>query len=219
MTVSVQTVTVVNVIILVFYVLMALIGYYKGIVRSLTELLGSLVVGYVAWLICPVISNYIHVLPRSLIPMQNTVFASAVNQYMNELIWFIILFVVGQVIVALFGTVMKGAKDVPGIHFASGILGSLFHLCIAVVWTMAFCVILSLPMVKNGNQIIDNTLLSPIQKIVTTVAYPYMKPYIQSFSVSEFIENGNALTEKNRALITEWLESHGYQAIKDQVNQ
>ncbi|MCH4019848.1 MAG: CvpA family protein [Erysipelotrichaceae bacterium] len=201
---------IVDVVLACFYVLMFALGWQKGILRAVINLAGTLASVWIAWLLAPILSDFVHLLPRSAAAMQNTAIANAAYQFSNELIWFLIVFAALKIIFALLENIAKGIQRIPGIHMISSILGALFQTGAAIIWTLVFCVILSLPLFANGNAVIQGTLIGTVENKVSEVAGPYIEPFTRTDAFLELFQDANGLQSQQRETIRKWLQEHNY---------
>lgn len=209
-TISESLYGVISAVLIAFYILMFFLGYRKGIIRALIDLVGTVAAVWIAWMAAPAISDFAHVWPREWVPMQDTVMAGAVYQFVNELVLFIILFVLMKVMIALLENIARGIDMVPGIHFVSSLLGGVFQLAVAVLWTLIFCVILGLPVFTNGTDAVNRTLIGTVRDAAGAVSSSYIAPFMDSDAFGEFFENTGNLPEESRDAIRQWLKDHGY---------
>lgn len=211
---------VVNVIIILIAILCAYIGYREGLVSAIINLVGSIAAIYVAWLIAPILSGFVNIVPRSLAPLQdNTLMASAAYQFVNEAAWFIIAFIILKIIVFLLSMIAKDIHKIPGFHLISGITGAIFETALAIVWVLVICVVLSLPIFTNGTDVINNTWLGDIRSFVGNISEEYVEPFMNSDAFNEFIEDAENIPDEQREIIRQWLEEHGYDTSEIEVEE
>ncbi len=208
----------IDVALVLFYALMCFLGYRKGILRTVIDLVGTAAVIYLSWLLAPILSDFAHIFPSDFAPMQDTVMSSAVYQFCNELLWFLILFVILKIILALLENIAKGIQSIPGLHFISSILGGIFHVIIGLLWTLVFCIVLSLPVFEGGDAAINGTLLGTVRTAVNEIASTYVEPFMDTEAFSTLFEDATELKEDQQETIRKWLIDHGYTEEKfDQV--
>ena len=210
MTISESFFPLISVILLGFYILMFFLGYRKGIVRALIDLVGTIAAVWLSWTIAPVFSDFAHLWPREWTPLQDTAMAGAVYQFANEVFLFLLVFILLKVVIALIEYIARGIEVLPGIHMLSGILGGVFQIVVAVVWTLILTVFLSLPIFTNGNDAIDHSLLGTVRDIANVVSDEYIAPFMDSEAFGELFENAGELQDDSREAIRGWLEDHGY---------
>lgn len=89
-----------------------------------------------------------------------------------------------------------------------------------LIWMLVVCVMLSLPFVSNGEEVIEGTFLDPIRSTVNTVTNNSLKPWLESQAFDTLIHDASNLQQEQRNVIKEWLESHGYsQDALDEVSE
>ncbi len=200
----------INAAVVVFYILMFLLGYHKGILRTIINLVGTLAAVYAAWLLAPILGDFAHLFPREWTPMQGTAMSSAVYGFCNEVLWFLILYAIMKIMIALIESIAKGVQKVPGLHMLSSVAGGIFHVAIGLVWTLIFCILLELPVVRGGNEAVNHTLLGFVRDKVQETASEYVTPFMNADAFGALFSDAKNLKQEQEESIRTWLQEHGY---------
>lgn len=206
----------------VFYIWMFIHGWKRGILVSLVRFAGSLASIWAGWVASPVLAEFFSIWPKKYTPMQDTALASSVYGFVNELAWFLVIFLILQIIIGIIESLARKAQKTRGIHALSALFGGVFKLCSAAVWTIVFCAVLSLPVFANGTDVVNNTLLGTVKTKVMEVTDKYVEPYLSSDSFRKLSEDISDLPEKERNELRQWLQDNGYEeqleAVESQLD-
>jgi len=111
-----------NIGVIVFMLIMVIAGYRKGVIKQLVELLGTLFSAWVSYWGSSVLSEYFQLAPKAFTPLQGTIFGDAVYQYFNEMVWFLLLFLICRVALGFICHAATSARNMPFISTAGGII-------------------------------------------------------------------------------------------------
>ena len=159
--------------IVIFFILKAAQGYNTGILRLLIGLVGSIISYWVAWILCGVFAKYVNIVPSKFIGLAGSPFEEIAKTYVNQIAWFILLFLILRVLFFIVDRIAKGVHKVPGIHAVSALLGAAFGVLEAFVWTVVITVFLCTPLFKNGSYIVENSLFKQVNQVTEMVAKDY----------------------------------------------
>lgn len=160
MVIESQTYMVINAAVLILAAIQILIGVKRGFLIQLMDCVGLLLSLFAAWLFSPVLAEWVAIVPASLNPARDTVLGPWVYGLMNQIVWFIAVFILCKLILLLVRPVVKMLGKIPLVKQANQLLGGLFGLVNTGIWLVVFSILLMLPFFENGQQVIDATLLS-----------------------------------------------------------
>ncbi|MFQ8583262.1 MAG: CvpA family protein [Holdemania massiliensis] len=160
MVIESQTYMVINIAVLIIAVVQVLVGIKRGFLIQLMDCVGLLVSLFVAWLFSPVLSEWAAIVPETLNPARETILGPWVYGLMNQIVWFIAIFIVCRLVLLLVRPIIKMLGKIPLVKQVNQLLGGLFGLVNTGIWLVVFSIILMLPFFENGQQVIDATLLS-----------------------------------------------------------
>ena len=159
MVIESQTYMVINIAVLIIAVVQVLVGIKRGFLIQLMDCVGLLVSLFVAWLFSPVLSEWAAIVPETLNPARETILGPWVYGLMNQIVWFIAIFIVCRLVLLLVRPIIKMLGKIPLVKQVNQLLGGLFGLVNTGIWLVVFSIILMLPFFENGQQVIDATLL------------------------------------------------------------
>lgn len=200
----------INISIVLFFFIMCILGYKKGIIRTAINFIGTLASLWISTLLAPVCADYAHIWKEEWTPLQDSPLKEAVYAFLNEMIWVVLLFILIKIFFAFLEHFAKGLQNIPVLGTVSSLLGAVLHALTGVVWILIFAVILNLPVFTNGKEVIQGTFLNPIIKVTDTVTKNHIQPLLESQAFDSWIKDAGALQDNQREVIKNWLETHGY---------
>lgn len=203
--------------VVLFFVLKAAQGYNTGILRRLIGLVGSIISYWIAWILCGVFAKYINIVSVKSLGLSGTPFEAIAKTYVNQIAWFILLFLVLRILFFVVDRIAKGVHKVPGLHAVSALLGAAFGVLEAFVWIVVITVLLHTPLFKNGSYIVENSLIKQVNQVTEMVAKDYLGPLFSSEGFSKLGEDTKSLTDLQRNAVENWLKENGFVEESKQI--
>ena len=203
--------------VVIFFILKAAQGYNTGILRRLIGLVGSIISYWVAWILCGVFAKYINIASAKSLGLSGTPFEAIAKTYVNQIAWFILLFLVLRILFFMVDRIAKGVHKVPGLHAVSALLGAAFGVLEAFVWMVVITVLLHTPLFKNGSYIVENSLIKQVNQVTEMVAKDYLGPLFSSEGFSKLGEDTKSLTDLQRNAVENWLKENGFVEESKQI--
>lgn len=203
--------------VVIFFVLKAAQGYNTGILRRLIGLVGSIISYWIAWILCGVFAKYINIISVKSLGLAGTPFEAIAKTYVNQIAWFILLFLVLRILFFVVDRIAKGVHKVPGLHAVSAVLGAAFGVLEAFVWMVVITVLLHTPLFKNGSYIVENSLIKQVNQVTEMVAKDYLGPLFSSEGFSKLGEDTKSLTDLQRNAVENWLKENGFVEESKQI--
>ena len=203
--------------VVIFFILKAAQGYNTGILRRLIGLVGSIISYWIAWILCGVFAKYINIISVTSLGLSGTPFEAIAKTYVNQIAWFILLFLVLRILFFVVDRIAKGVHKVPGLHAISAILGAAFGVLEAFVWMVVITVLLHTPLFKNGSYIVENSLIKQVNQVTEMVAKDYLGPLFSSEGFSKLGEDTKSLTDLQRNAVENWLKENGFVEESKQI--
>ena len=203
--------------VVLFFVLKAAQGYNTGILRRLIGLVGSIISYWIAWILCGVFAKYINIVSAKSLGLSGTPFEAIAKTYVNQIAWFILLFLVLRILFFVVDRIAKGVHKVPGLHAVSALLGAAFGVLEAFVWMVVITVLLHTPLFKNGSYIVENSLIKQVNQVTEMVAKDYLGPLFSSEGFSKMEEDTKSLTDLQRNAVENWLKENGFVEESKQI--
>jgi colicin V production protein len=203
--------------VVIFFILKAAQGYNTGILRRLIGLVGSIISYWIAWILCGVFAKYINIISVKSLGLSGTPFEAIAKTYVNQIAWFILLFLVLRILFFVVDRIAKGVHKVPGLHAVSALLGAAFGVLEAFVWMVVITVLLHTPLFKNGSYIVENSLIKQVNQVTEMVAKDYLGPLFSSEGFSKMEEDTKSLTDLQRNAVEKWLKENGFVEESKQI--
>ena len=203
--------------VVIFFILKAAQGYNTGILRRLIGLVGSIISYWIAWILCGVFAKYINIISVKSLGLSGTPFEAVAKTYVNQIAWFILLFLVLRILFFMVDRIAKGVHKVPGLHAVSALLGAVFGVLEAFVWMVVITVLLHTPLFKNGSYIVENSLIKQVNQVTEMVAKDYLGPLFSSEGFSKMEEDTKSLTDLQRNAVENWLKENGFVEESKQI--
>lgn len=203
--------------VVIFFILKAAQGYNTGILRRLIGLVGSIISYWIAWILCGVFAKYINIISVTSLGLSGTPFEAIAKTYVNQIAWFILLFLVLRILFFVVDRIAKGVHKVPGLHAVSALLGAAFGVLEAFVWMVVITVLLHTPLFKNGSYIVENSLIKQVNQVTEMVAKDYLGPLFSSEGFSKMEEDTKSLTDLQRNAVENWLKENGFVEESKQI--
>ena len=203
--------------VVIFFILKAAQGYNTGILRRLIGLVGSIISYWIAWILCGVFAKYINIISVKSLGLSGTPFEAIAKTYVNQIAWFILLFLVLRILFFVVDRIAKGVHKVPGLHAVSALLGAVFGVLEAFVWMVVITVLLHTPLFKNGSYIVENSLIKQVNQVTEMVAKDYLGPLFSSEGFSKIGEDTKSLTDLQRNAVENWLKENGFVEESKQI--
>ena len=203
--------------VVIFFILKAAQGYNTGILRRLIGLVGSVISYWIAWILCGVFAKYINIISVKSLGLSGTPFEAIAKTYVNQIAWFILLFLLLRMLFFVVDRIAKGVHKVPGLHAVSALLGAAFGILEAFVWMVVITVLLHTPLFKNGSYIVENSLIKQVNQVTELVAKDYLGPLFSSEGFSKIGEDTKSLTDLQRNAVENWLKENGFVEESKQI--
>ena len=203
--------------VVIFFILKAAQGYNTGILRRLIGLVGSIISYWIAWILCGVFAKYINIISVKSLGLSGTPFEAIAKTYVNQIAWFILLFLVLRILFFVVDRIAKVVHKVPGLHAVSALLGAAFGVLEAFVWMVVITVLLHTPLFKNGSYIVENSLIKQVNQVTEMVAKDYLGPLFSSEGFSKMEEDTKSLTDLQRNAVENWLKENGFVEESKQI--
>lgn len=158
---------VINVLIILFLAFSLFNGYRKGFLFQVLNLLTFLIVFCLAFIFSKEFSkifNFVDLHPSQKLKLSLSLLE--IDKKINIVIWFIILFVVGLIVLGIIKRLFKKlTSNLPIINGIDRTFGMILSLVFALFILFNITTVFNTPLVSNGNLIVEKTILKPINNI------------------------------------------------------
>ena len=217
MTISLQYSLLINGFLAALLLLFILIGYNKGFLVQLVDLLGLVTALFIAWLLSKAVGSLFPIIPKSFVPYQKTILESFFYNFVNTIVWFVIIFVLALAVIKLLKLIVKQVDQIPILKQVNKLLGVVLALGRYLIIVFLMLYLLTTPLFKNGNEIIENSWFIYGQKAFITISdltNNSLGNLDQLAILQDFINDPKQLSADELRIVMSWLSDHGISADK-----
>lgn len=176
----------INAAIIVLYIILAIIGYKKGFLYELLALVYSFASIFVSWLFSPVLASSIPIISLENASEELSLINKMINieKLFNEAIYFVLIFLALKLFYIVLSLVFKKVNKVPVIGSFNKVFGIVIGILNATLITIVVSMLLTLPIISNGKEVINNTLF----KYINTYTNKFVSIIIDNYDISSIEE-------------------------------
>jgi len=208
-TVEESWIPVINVIVGLIFVLCFVRGWRHGFVRMIISLIGTIASLYGAWVLAPIVQKQIELWPKTWTPMNDSVLSGMIYPVFNQIAWFFLLFLIFKLIFFVLDKIFKLLQKVPVFKQIMEILGGLIGIIEAFIWCMILSLILCTPLFTNGQDAINESILSTIQNTHNTIITTVLKPIYDTEDTLKLITDASNAAKEQQDLINSLMQNSG----------
>lgn len=210
----------INIAVAVLYVIFMVRGAKRGVLMQVLSAFGTIVSFLAAWRYCTFASGYYNLWPKNVVPMNEIPgVGDTIYSRLNNLIWFIVLFVVLRLLFIILEKLCSGLSGLPVIKEVSGLLGGLLGIVSATIWIMVICVVLNMPFFKNGKWVTDHSMIGTITSTVSRTVKEFAGPINASETIGDLYQGVTEFGDQDKEAIGEWLSEHGIDPMDAQPSE
>lgn len=194
----------INIAIVLIYIFFIVIGYIKGFLFELVSLAYTFLSGVIAWLLSPVFAGIYPLIKIEESSAQIELLNKFINidNVLNTAIYFVIIFLVLKLFYVVLAFVLKGINKIPVIGKFNQILGAIAGIINATLVSLVLSILLTLPIIKNGQEVKDNTIFKYIDVLTNKV----LNSAINNMDIENIKDDFQELdAEKIREEFKNWL--------------
>lgn len=154
-----------NIIIALIYLAFIIIGYCKGFIYGVISVIYTGLALFISWLLSPVLSNLYPIVNMESESLEAQLLNKFIdtNQIINNVLYFVIIYLVLKVLYIIISLIVKAFNKVPVLGTFNKILGGILGFVNATIVALLISVVLTLPVFKNGNEARDASVLKYIK--------------------------------------------------------
>lgn len=196
-----------DIIVVVLFSLCIISGYRKGLLRSFLSLFSTIISFGFACFFSNVLASKIVIFHISdSIPFLSTI-AAPLLTFVNQIVWFLLLFVGVKLILSIIDLIIRMIRDVL-FDVNGSLLGAVFGAIEAFIWCAAFSIFLSLPLFKGGETVIAESFLGPIRSISETCLSSFeFNPIQQAEEMSQTMKKIQTLIDSSERFMENTIPS------------
>ena len=196
----------INLFILAIYLFLMIIGYMKGFLYQIINIVYTVFCVAVAWFASPVLAELFPLISIDKIDSQYSLLNSFFNldRILNTAAYFVIVFLVLKVIYIFIALLTKSLNKIPVLGKLNKILGMIVGILNATIIVFALSMLLSLPLFKNGKEVKENTVFRYIEKYTNQAVSVIAEKIVAKSGELKDID-----VESYRRQFYDWLSSLG----------
>ncbi|MDI9540482.1 MAG: CvpA family protein [Bacillota bacterium] len=206
MTLPSNSVLFINVGVILFLVISIVLGYKRGFLWQVIKTIGILAVLLLSWILAPGFADLIKIFPKKYAPFQETPLADVFYDKINVLVWFVIIFIIGLIVIAIIKPLFKVVLEFPIIKQFNSLLGAFFALIPAFIIVIIMTFLLNTAIFTNGKDIVDNSVLKYTDTVTEKITSILSKSFQENVAIQKMISDPLSLELEDIKSIIEWLE-------------
>ena len=198
----------INIFIIVLYLVFIFIGYKKGFLYELISLIYTALALGLSWFVAPVLASVFPVVDiGSFTGGQYQVITDAfnLNSIVNIVFYFIAVFLILKLVYVFISLLLKSMNKIPVIGSFNQILGAVFGVINATLIVLSLSMLCSLPVIKNGEEIREKTILKYI-KTYSDMALNYVMKEVGTIDLKQELTDFDI--EAYREDLKQWILQH-----------
>lgn len=198
----------INIFIIALYLVFIFIGYKKGFLYELISLLYTGLALGAAWFVSPVLASVFPIVDLGQVSGEQYQMISTMlnlNSIVNIVIYFLLTFLVLKLLYVFISLLLKSMNKIPVVGKFNQILGAVFGFVNATLIILSLSMLCSLPILKNGEEIKNGTIL----KFITSYsdqALNYVMKQVGNNSLSQEVTDFDI--EAYREDLKQWILQH-----------
>lgn len=200
----------INIVIILLFLWTIFKGFMDGFVATLLSLIASVLLFFIAWPISKYLAQYVSLYQYQGNTAIPNVINSFIKQNINQILWYILIIIFGNLTVKIMIKITKSINKTFIVGTVNQILGLVLGFLITVVYAAVIGFILNSGIFKNGNEVIEKTVIKlyaiPV-KIGTTLGEEVLKN--DSLLISSIMNTEKSLTEEEVNIVIKSLQDKG----------
>ncbi len=202
-TLPVNLINIINITLITLIIVLGLIGYLKGFISQVYDLLVFGLGLLIGWAISPALAKAISLTPSSINFDDVPFFGGILVTLIDQILWTIIVVLVMMII----GTIFKGLLIKKVFRYKKKVLadrigGAVFSIVPVLFIALMLALTLSIPVFSNGTTLLKATVAAPLAPIASDL-------------ISGFIEDNPAIKLVDKISEGEPLEESDFEVIED----
>lgn len=168
----------IDIAIAIVYLIFIIIGYCKGFLYEILSILYTIGSILLSWFLSPVFASLYPILNIDNLNKETELISKFfdISSLANSLIYFVLIFLVLKLIYILLTFIVKGINKLPVLGKFNKILGAFAGIINATIITIMISLLLSLPMIKNANEVKNGTVF----KYISTYSDKFLDVLIEN---------------------------------------
>lgn len=207
----------IDIAVIALYIIKMMVSGKRGFVLELLDMCSLIVSVIIAYMYSPVLSSKVNLIPKSVdftgVPMLN----DYIRMNVNHMAWFILIVIVLKLVCLVLKPVGELISKIPLLKDVNAIAGVFLSWVTSTIWVLFICFILGLPLFKNGQTVMNSTLLGTIKYTVTFVFRELEEPFKQSEFINKVMEDITSLSDEEKLKLEQWMGDDSIDVQWDEI--
>lgn len=191
----------INVAVILTFVIFAIFSYNRGMLLQIISLGYTALSVFAAWFLAPILAVRLPI-----VKLESLYNLYDINPLVNSLVYFIIIFIAMRILYLFIAPLFKSLSKVPFLGSVNRFGGLIIGIINAFIVVILVSLLLSTPLVKNGQEVKENTIFKYTEKI-SDYAVKLTVDHLNFDALKEKISGFNA--DEAREKFTNWLIDQG----------
>lgn len=196
----------INVGVVLILVISFIIGYSKGVLLQIFKTLGILIIALFAWIIAPGLSDLLQIFPQKWAPFRETALAPLFYGKINTLCWFIIIFIIGLIIIAIIKPIFKVITEIPVLKQVNKLAGAICSLIPTFIIIVLTTFLLNTAIFTNGKDMVENSFLKYTSVVTDKVISVMSDSFKENVAIQKMISDPLSLETDDLKEVIDWLK-------------
>jgi uncharacterized membrane protein required for colicin V production len=195
-------------VLLVWFALSLWIGYKRGFLIQLYNLLAMFAAVVFAWVLSEPFAKVFTLFKPDVGALSATAIEDLILIRVNSAIWFVILYIAISLLIMLGRPLVKAIGKIPGFKTINSFFGAVFALIGYYITVLILILLLSTPLITNGQAVVEQSGLAYVKQY-SAVFFDYANQRIEENAAIQKLISGESLTSSDSSSIRDWLLSQG----------
>ncbi len=195
-------------VLIVWLILTLLVGYKRGLLIQLYNLLALVAAILFAWILSEPFAKVFTLVKPNIEFFNQTAIEELVLIRINAAIWFVILYIAISILIMLGRPLVKTIGKIPGVKTVNSVFGAVFALVGYYITILILILLLSTPLISNGQQVIEESGLSAVKQY-SSVFFEFINHRIEENAAIRRLISGESLSLTDSTSLRDWLLGQG----------
>ncbi|MDP3305042.1 MAG: CvpA family protein [Erysipelotrichaceae bacterium] len=195
-------------VLIIWLVLSLWIGYKRGFLLQLYNLLALFAAVLFSWILSEPFAKVFTIFKPDVGAFNQTAIEEIIQIRINSALWFVILFIAISLLIMLGRPLIKAIGKIPGLKTINSFFGAVFALLGCYITVLILILLLSTPLITNGQTVVEESGLSVVKQY-SSVFFDYASDRFEENAAIQKMISGETLTGADSASIRDWLLSQG----------
>lgn len=200
---------IINLATFAFALFFILLGYKRGLLHQLLDLVGFMASLLISWVLAPYLADSVPLIPSSLDLFSTPLIGQNLHAIANTILWFVLSAIaVSLLMTFVIKPFAKGIHAIPIANILNRILGAIYGLLPFTLMALLAGLILSSPLFSNGRSSVEASVLNPVLTISDEILQSFLNQDEAGGLIQKMMK-GETVKSEDLQFIPNWFESLG----------